>query len=393
MKAQPTSERDGRLRVAFVITGLGTGGAEGMLERLILALSPSVLPCVISLTDLGEVGPRLRARGVRVHALGMHPRAPSPLAMARLVFMLRSLRPDVVQTWMYHADLLGGVAARLAGVKAVIWGLRHSNLDPALNKHSTLRVMRVCARLSGWLPARIACAAQRTREAHIAAGYRADRMVVLPNGVDLQRFRPDPAARHAVRSELGLTDETPLVGVFGRFDTQKNHRGFATAFAEVLARRPGVHAVLAGTRIDAANEVLREWLQRAGVSSACHLLGRRGDMPRLMAALDVLALPSLGEAFPNVVGEAMACGVPCAVTDVGDAADIVGPLGRVVASDDMSSLAQAVVDLLAVPPAERDSLSRRLVERVREHFDIHAVAQRYEIEYRTLAGALTPRPA
>jgi glycosyltransferase involved in cell wall biosynthesis len=216
-------------------------------------------------------------------------------------------------------------------------------------------------------------------------------MVVLPNGFDLGRFQPDPQARQAVRAELGLRDTCPLVGVIGRFEPQKNHRGFVAAMKRLQATRSDVHAILVGEQIDAHNEVLMAWLREAGIASACHLLGQRDDIPRLMAALDVLVLPSIGEAFPNVVGEAMACGVPCAATDVGDAAEIVGSLGRVVTTGDMPALADAVAALLSLSPAERESLSWQMRESIRQRFDIGAVARRYEHEYRSLAADASPR--
>lgn len=358
-----------------------------MLEKLVCNLPSSIEVHVISLTSLGAIGPRLQLRGVPVEALGMRPGLPSPRLFARLVRRLASLRPNVVHTWMYHADLLGGLAARLAGVRALMWGLRHSNLDPDANKGSTLRVVRLCARLSTWLPQRIACAALRAREAHVAIGYAADRMVVIPNGFDLKRFVSDSCARADVRAELGLPGEAPLIGMVGRFDPQKNHRGFATAMQHLLKCRPDVHALLAGDGMDPLNQDLMRWLRDAGVVDACHLLGRRDDMPRLMAALDVLVLPSIGEAFPNVVGEAMACGVPCAVTDVGDAADIVGEFGRVVASGDMAGLAAAVVELLALSAPARQSLSSQVQQAIRQRFDIAVVARRYEDEYRAMVAA------
>lgn len=379
------------LRVAFIITGLKTGGAEIMLEKLLGAMSPTVQPWVFSLTGLGDIGPRLQARGIAVEALSMRPGLPNPLAFLHLVRRLVQIRPQVVHTWMYHADLLGGLAARLAGVRAVMWGLRHSNLDAGANKASTLRVLRLCARLSRRVPARIACAAARARDVHVAAGYAADRMVVIPNGFDLARYRPDAAARDAVRAELGLPEDSPVVGMIGRFDPQKNHEGFARVMQRLHERRPEVHAVLAGTGIDAGNAAVAGWLREAGVDTVCHLLGRRDDIPRIMAALDVLVLPSIGEAFPNVVGEAMSCGVPCAVTDVGDAADIVDGIGRVVASGDMPALADAVADLLALAPQARAQLGARAQQAVRTRFDLQAVAQRYEDEYRSLAAALPPR--
>ena len=303
----------------------------------------------------------------------MRPGLPSPRLFLRLVQRLARLQPDVVHTWMYHADLLGGLAARLAGVRALMWGLHHSNLDADANKASTLRVVRLCARLSAWLPRRIACVAQRAREVHVAIGYATDRMVVIPNGFDLTRFAPDLSARGAVRAELGLPAHTPLVGMVGRFDPQKNHRGFADAMQHLLKRRPGVHALLAGDRVDGGNADLVRWLRAAGVADACHLLGRRDDVPRLMAALDVLVLPSIGEAFPNVVGEAMACGVPCAVTDV-------------VPSGDMTGLAAAAAELLALPARERATLSSAVQDVTQKRFDLVVVARRYENEYRHMAA-------
>lgn len=373
------------LRVAFVITGLKTGGAEIMLEKLLGALSPSVQPFVFSLTDLGDIGPRLLARGVSVEALGMRPGLPSPWALVRLARRLAALRPQVVHTWMYHADLLGGVAARIAGVRAVMWGLRQSQLDPALNRRSTLLVMRLCAHLSRHVPRRIACAGERARDAHAAAGYAADRMVVIPNGFQLDRFRIDDGARRSVRVELGLASDTPLVGMVARFHPQKNHRGFAEAMLRLRAQRPDARALLVGEGVDDGNAQLREWLTQAGVADRCHLLGKRDDVPRLMAAMDVLALPSLGEAFPNVVGEAMACGVPCVVTDVGDAADIVGAFGWVVRSDDMAALADKLAGVLALPESERLALGAKAQGRILERFDLRIVAKLYEHEYRTLA--------
>lgn len=374
------------LRVAFVITGLSTGGAEVMLERLLYALSPSVVPLVISLSTAGEIGPRLRAHGIEVIALGMRPGLPSPAAVWRLARLLRRFRAEVVHTWMYHADLVGGIAARLAGIRAVMWGVHQSNLDPALNKRTTLWVMKLCAKVSSWLPACIACVAYRARDVHVAAGYAAARFVVIPNGFDLTHFRADGHARASVRAELGLGADVPLAGMISRFDPQKNHRGFVEALAALRERVPGVRALLAGSGVDTSNGALLRWMDEAGVRDACHLLGRRDDMPRLMAALDLLLLPSLGEAFPNVVGEAMACGVPCAVTDVGDAAEMVGALGRVVASGDMAGLAAAAADLLMLPAERREALAQALQADVRRRYDIGVVADRYETEYRSLAA-------
>lgn len=209
-------------------------------------------------------------------------------------------------------------------------------------------------------------------------------MVVVPNGFELSQFKPDLDARFRVRAELGITDQTPLVGLIGRFDPQKNHAGFFEAAGVLHRHIPQVHFVLAGQGVDVSNAALMQTITQAGVLANTHLLGLRNDIPALMATLDVLASSSYGEAFPNVLGEAMACGVPCAVTDVGDSAYIVGDTGRVVESGDMHGLAAALEELLALPLPEKAALSERARARVAEHFEIGAIVRRYEDFYESL---------
>jgi glycosyltransferase involved in cell wall biosynthesis len=373
-------------RIVFIITGLSTGGAETMLLKLLERLDPRFEAHVISLSGLGEIGPRIQALGIQVDALGMRGGLPSPLAFARLLRRLRALRPDVVHTWMYHADLLGGLAARCAGVSALAWCIRNSNLDPRLTKRSTRAVAFACALFSRWLPRGILVCSSVARQLHADLGYAADRMAVIPNGFDLARFRPDAQARLALRHELGLAGDALLIGMVGRFDPQKDHAGFFRAAGVLHARHPAAHFVLAGAGVDASNTMLMRAAESAGIRKVTHLLGLRSDMPRLMAALDLLVLSSaFGEAFPNVVGEAMACGVPCVVTDVGDSAWIVGDTGRVVLPGDNTALAQAMQDLLELPVQQRQALGVRARARVLEHFEIGQVVAQYEAFFDGLA--------
>jgi glycosyltransferase involved in cell wall biosynthesis len=372
-------------RVLYIITGLSTGGAEMMLFKVLERLDRQRFsPHVISLTSLGDLAPRIVALGIPVEAMGMRPSITGWLNFFRLVRLLKRLHPDVVHTWMYHADLLGGLAARLAGISAVGWCIRNSNLDKDKTKFLTRAVVGLCALISKWVPSRILSCSEKARQVHVAHGYAAEKMVVVPNGFDLTRFKPDNDARHRIRAELGITEQTPLVGLIGRFDPQKNHAGFFEAAVVLHREMPQVHFVLIGNGIDINNAALMQAITHAGVLANTHLLGLRNDIPELMAALDVLASSSYGEAFPNVLGEAMACGVPCAVTDVGDSAYIVGDTGRVVASGDMHGLAAALGDLLALPLPEKAALSERARARVAEHFEIGGVVRRYEKFYESL---------
>lgn len=371
------------MKIVFITTTLTTGGAEMMLLKLLQHLDRGRFePIVFSLRGRGEIGPHIEALGIPVLALGMNPGLPNPFKFLTFVNHLRRINPGVVQTWMYHADLLGGVAARLTGCKQVIWGLRNSNLDAQLTKRSTLWVVKACAAVSSWLPARILACSRRTVEIHSALGYRADKMQVIPNGFDLDRFKPDASARTLVRNELGLAIETPLVGLMARYDAQKNHLGFIEAAALIHQQLPAVHFVLAGGGIEVGNAALKAAIQAHGIAPVLHLLGRRDDMPRLMAALDVLvSSSSYGEAFPNVLGEAMACGVPCVVTDVGDSSEIVGDTGRVVRSGDMAGLARHIVDVLRLPAGQKTLLNKQARIRVEKNYEIGRIAKLYGAFY------------
>lgn len=373
------------MKVVHVITGLGVGGAETMLAKLAGALpDQGVASTVVSLTSAGPVAARLEASGVRVRALGLGRAWHGPVALPRLTRWLREERPAVVQTWMYHADLLGGLAARRGGVPGVAWSLRQSNLAPGHNKATTLLTLRTCARLSRRIPDRIVCNSQAAWQAHAARGYDEARMVLIPNGFDLDRFAPSEEARRSVRAELGLGPDAPLVGLAARFDSQKDHRSFVAAAAMVAASVPGTHFLLCGRGVTPQNPDLTAWIRATGRPESFHLLGERADMPRLLASLDVAAGSSVGEGFSNALGEAMACAVPCAVTAAGDAADVVGPTGRVVPPGDHAGLAAAMHELLDLPAEKRRELGRMARARVAERYALPAIAARYAALYREL---------
>ena len=370
------------IRLIIIITDLNTGGAEIMLLKLLQHIDRMKFdPVVISIQDMGECGSKIVNLNIPVFTLGMRPGIPGLLPFFRLIFLLRRLMPDVVHTWMYHADLLGGLAARLAGIRTVVWCLRNSDLSPTRTKMATRIVVRLCAFVSSWLPLRILTCSDRASAIHIDVGYPAGKMCLIPNGFDLERFVPDINARKAVRTELNLSDDVQLIGLIARDDPQKNHFGFINAAMIVHQVMPDVHFLLAGSGIDYSNHPLVQRIEESGLRCHFHLLGRRDDIPCLMASLDLLASPSFGEAFPNVLGEAMACGVPCVVTDVGDSADIIGETGRVVDSGDMASFARHLIALLQLPVEERSALGERARMRVRDMYEINDIARHYEDLY------------
>lgn len=376
------------MKILFVITGLSTGGAEMMLIKVLEHLDRRRFqPYVISLSPLGELAPRISALGVSVRSVDMKGGLSDMAGFVSLLRMIKTIRPDVVHTWMYHADLLGGLAARLAGVKAIGWCIRNSTLDTNKTSASTRFIVGICARLSHYLPSLILSCSEQARRVHVMKGYAADKMIVVPNGFDLGRFRPDSAARDSVRKDLGLAQGVSLVGVIGRFDPQKNHVGFFDAAGHIRGCLPKVHFLLAGRGIDASNSLLVRAAKNNGVLENCHFLGLRDDIPRLMASLDVLvSASSYGEAFPNVLGEAMASGVPCVVTDAGDSSYIVGDAGYTVAIGDMEGLAEAVLRLLSLPHQEKSHLSEQARSRVANYFEIGRIVHEYEKFYLRLVS-------
>ncbi|MBN1312455.1 MAG: glycosyltransferase [Anaerolineae bacterium] len=371
------------LKIIHLITDLDTGGAEMMLVKLLSHMdSERFTNVVISLTDRGTLGDCIDALGVPILTLGMRHGLPDPRGIGRLVKLLRQEKPDILQTWLYHADLLGTISARLARVPVLCWNIRCSDMDMRHYSRLSRLVLQILARLSRQ-PDVVIVNSQAGRQLHEERGYSPRRWETIPNGFDLERFRPNPNAYQALRAELALLPHTLLIGLIARYDPMKDQRMFLQAARQLIDERDDVHFVLAGKDID----LLSGMVDAMELGLYVHLLGERGDIPNLMAALDVLSLSSaFGEGFPNVVGEAMACGVPCVVTDVGDTANIVGETGFVVPPRDPGKMADTWQHLLAMSVEERQALGQSARRRVEKLFSIQAVVRRYEVLYRGIAG-------
>lgn len=380
------------LKVLHVITGLATGGAETMLVKILSALTGTeVSSMVVALGAKGPMVEHVEALEVPLVSLGSMrsfgglPSAPR--AAFRLARIMRAFQPDAVQCWMYHANLLGGLAARMAGRPPVIWGLRQSDLDPKRTKATTRLIANLGARLSRRLPTRILACAHTVRRVHKEMGYDTAQMVVVPNGFDGDVFRPDSAARARVRCELGIGEDDLVIGLPARFDPQKDHATFLKAAAIVHATDPRAVFALCGTHITADNGNLRRLLAAAKLPpSAVRLMGERRDMPAVMAALDmVVSSSAYGEGFPNVLGEGMAAGAVPIATDSGDSRLIVEGIGYVVPVADPAALARAMRDALDLPLAERETRKKAARARVLRNYALSDIAQQYLALWRAVA--------
>jgi glycosyltransferase involved in cell wall biosynthesis len=376
--------------VTHVITSLAPDGAEKMLHRLVSAMDATRFDNeVISLTNLGPMTERFQAAGVRVRALGMSPGSANPYYLAKLAAWLRKL-PDqqIIQTWMYHADLVGGLAAKLAGCAGLVWNIRHSELHSGIDKRHTIWTAKACAALSSRLPRRIICVSEASRTFHEKQGYAHNRIEVIPNGYDLDLFRPDSVAREAVRRELAVQPSTLLIGCVARKHPVKDHRTFLEAAGLLHRQFPDVRFVLCGDGATPEDADLKNWADAAGVTHACLFLGRRDDIPRVINAFDIATSSSTSEAFPNALAEAMACGVPAVVTNVGDSRSILGETGSIVPPKDPKALAQAWAGLIQAGPDIRERLGEAARRRVQTHFAMPNVVRRYEALYAEIAASL-----
>jgi glycosyltransferase involved in cell wall biosynthesis len=370
-----------KIKVVTVISGLNVGGAEITLLKLLQRLDGRFQSHVVSLSTVGEIGRKIQSLGIHVESLGMHSRRANLWALWRLVRGLRALEPDIVHTWMYHADLLGGLAAMLANVPVVIWGIRNSTLDRTTTKASTRAIVRICAIFSRLIPDRIVSCSKIAEELHVRRGYAKEKLIVVPNGFDVSNFRPDQVARQTIRAELGIAMEQPVVGLIARYDPLKNFRGFFEMAVLLRVMVPRTQFVLAGSNVGWNNAELVQIIDACGVKGATHLLGKRDDVSQIMPALDVLVSASYGEAFPNVLGEAMACGVPCVATNAGDSAYIVGAAGKIVDIGDMKGLARAAAALITAPTSARQALAGLARARIISNFQIDDMVRSYETLY------------
>jgi len=357
--------------VLHVITDLDRGGAEAMLVRLVVAAQQrgSVNNVVVSLLDGGPHVTRLREAGIEVHSLGLDRFTHLPGAFIKLVRLMRQVRPDLVMTWLYHADLMGTFAAIMSGVgvRRVIWNVRCSNLDFTRCAWTTRRIVSVLSWLSP-LPRLVSVNSKAGRRAHETLGYRPQGWMLLPNGLDVEEYRPDGRDRVLVRSELGLDATTFAVGVIARADPQKDHATLLEAAKLVSARCPHIRFVLVGRNTDGLPRLDRVMA-----------LGERPDIPRLLRGMDVVVLSSAyGEGTPNVLAEAMATGVPCVTTDVGDAAVLVEDSGLIISPRNPEELAGAIEILVSEAEQARSLRGQRARETILRWHSLEHATTKYD---------------
>ncbi len=369
------------LTVLHLITGLETGGAEGMLARLASGGDRDRFRhVVVSMTGSGTMGASIAGAGVPLRGLGIRRNVPDPVGLLRLRRVLREFRPDILQTWLYHADLLGSVARRLGWVPRLVWNVRSTETI------GSAVVRRLLARWSA-LPDAVIVNSLEGQRFHEALGYRPRRWVHIPNGFDAVSLKMDVETGKRQRAALGIHDDAFVILLPARYHPMKDHATFLAAAALLARARPEACFVMAGHGMDRSNRGLMELISAQGIGDRVLLLGERHDLAAIYPAADVVTLSSaFGEGFPNVLAEAMCCGVPCVATDIGASAEIIGDTGAIVPPRDPVALAAGWEKLAALPDDERRERGAAARARIVERYDLAAIIARYEALYEAIAA-------
>lgn len=374
-----------KVKIVHIIIGLNVGGAEMMLYRLVTDDTENELleHIVISLTNSGPVGKLLKNSNITVYAVRLNSIYSSFKVFFRLRRILLTQRPDIVHTWMYHADLLGGLAARSVGIDRVVWCVRSTDISIGSSLITRL-IKRSCAKLSHYIPATIVFAAHRSRETHLAVGYNPTKAKVVHNGFHYPIKKIQKRVKTRFRRKLGLSSEDRLIISVGRFNEVKDFETFFKAISILSKRYTDFKVLLVGTGLDHNNIELMSLIERSGYKEKYIFIGYRKNPMRYMTISDIFCLHSKSEGFPNVLGEAMSCGLACLSTDVGDAAILLGNSDWIVPVASSDIMAEKLLQLLKMPNSERLKLGNDYEIRIGKMFSMSSVSSNYKNVYEEL---------
>lgn len=374
----------GNPRVVHLVNDLDFGGAQTILHRLAKGLQVEGFEqTVVSVLPPGRLAPGFEESGIRTDTLGVTGMLSGIRGVFRLAKMIRSEKPDILQTWMFHSALIGEIASLLAFRRTkVLWSIHHTKLGKESSKLTTRIIQRTLAWISSFAPERIIYCSKSSLDLHHGDGFAVEKSELIFNGTDEAFYRPNQEAGQTLRDGHSIPHDAPVVGMAGRYHPQKDFPNMLRAFALVQKEIPDAHLVACGPGVTRETEALRELADMCPRPEQVHLAGPRLDMQRVYPAFSVAALSSCeGEAFPLVLGEAMACRVPCVATDVGDSAVIIGDTGRIVPPRDSDALANAISGLLRENLAQ---LGKRARQRVISEFSLERYVQAHASLYHSI---------
>lgn len=367
---------------------MNIGGAERALQKLLLSGKISRQNVkVISLTSKGIFGTQLVDEGFQVIALEMKNILSLPSVIYRIVKIIRKFNPDIVQCWLYHADLIGGVAAKISGVKNIIWGIRSTDLKKG--SYITSIVRRLCALFSYFIPTKIICVANASKIKHVSLGYSERKMVVICNGFTLSTWVVDEERVNNFKQKYNINKSQIVIGSVGRFSSIKGHDLFVEAAGIIMKKNPNILFLMIGLNIDENNQQLMEWINATCNKDQFVLLGERNDIPVCLAAMDIFCLHSRSEGFPNILGEAMSTRLACISSDVGDSAYLLSDTGLIVERCSSEALANGLNELITNPKEKNEILGIRAMKRIEENFTLEETSKKFYAVYRELLSSET----
>lgn len=375
------------MKIVYIIPELYIGGAEVMLYNLLSNIDRDRFePIILSLMDRGLFGEKFEQLDIPVHTVGMLAGKPSLASARRMIQLIEQLKPDLIQGWMYHGNLAAQFL-KFAGNRKVpvLWSIHHSLHKISGEKPLTQAIIRFGSWSSQYVE-RVAYVSQRSKVQHEKIGYSQANSCIVPNGFDTSRFKPSAEVRQRFRQKLNISDDTFLIGSQARYSPMKDHANFLRAAQILLKDYPQTKFVAIGRDIDYDNQTLTNLIKELGIDQSVHLLGLRRDLPQITPALDILTSSSaFGEAFPMVIGEAMSCGVPCVVTDIGDSAWMVGDTGRIVPPKNPLALAKAWREIITMDASARKDLGKSARQRIVEKFSLDTIVEQYEHLYQSVS--------
>ena len=382
MKNMQSKGKNEKIRIVHIITALNVGGTEMMLCRLLSRMRKDRFENIVfTLKEKGSLSKDFESQNIRVYNVGGMGGILRISALIRSLKILREINPDIIQGWLAHGNFVAQIASIFLPYRlSTLWNIRYTALPKPETKNSTLLIIKLLSLLSS-LPQKIIFNSKTGANDHCRMGYRRGKSCIIPNGFDTKLFSPSVKNSRSVRMEFNIPDEAILIGLIGRFNPLKDHDCFLKAGAELLSRKRGIFFLLAGQKVDWKNPHIKQLIEKLGMKEKVFLLGERRDIHRIIAALDIATCSSVAEGFPNVIGEAMSCGIPCVVTDVGDSAWLIGDSGIVVPSRSHEAICEAWLKLIEMGSEKRQVLGEKARKRIEDHFSIQMIVKKYEQLY------------
>ena len=367
------------MKILHVITGLETGGAERMLVKLVEHTNETFQHTVLSLGGRGTQSKCLEKLGVDVQVLNLQSPAKSLGSLFRLVRIFRTIDYDLVHGWMYHGNLAAYIGVKLTFKKPVIFSIRQSIRNIYDDKITTRMVIKLNSKLSNSVD-KVIFNSNVSLSQHIKRGFSTDNSFVIPNGFNIQKFNKDKLAGMKIRKEFSINDTDILFGIVGRNDPKKDYMNFLKAAFIVNQKVKNSHFMIIGRDVDKDVNILN-FIVDNGIRDKFTLGSQREDIESIWNAVDIAVSSSRDEGFPNVIGEAMSCGKPCVVTDVGDSSFLVADTGIVVNPNNPKALAGAMIKLATLDRDELYKLGDSARARIVNTFDIKMVSLKYSEMY------------